>query len=51
MDIKKKLVNTLDANRQMPTLVLHIIDKITDATVQIEESIADTKEGYMLDPQ
>ena len=51
MDFKEKWVNTLHANRQMPTLVLHTMDQIMDATVHIEDSIADTMEGSMLDPQ
>ena len=50
MDFKKKWVNTLCANRWVSTLVLHTMDQITYADVQIEESIEDTMEGSVLDP-
>ena len=51
MDFKKKWVNTLHADRGASTLVLHTNDQVTVATVQIEESLVDTMEGSVLDPQ
>ena len=51
MDFKKKWVNTLYADSGVSTLVLHTNDQVTVATVQIEESLADTTEGSVLDLQ
>ena len=51
MDFKKKWVNTLHADSGVSTLVLHTNDQVTVATVQIEESLVDTMEGSVLDPQ
>ena len=33
------------------TLVLHTMDQVMDTTVQIEESLVNTMEGSVLDPQ
>ena len=33
------------------TLVLHTMDQVMDTTVQIEESLVNTKEGSVLDSQ
>ena len=51
MEFKNKWVNTLYAESRATTLLFHIADQITDATVQLEESLRDFQESAMLDPQ
>ena len=45
VDFKKKLVNTLHADRGASTLVLQTLDQVTNANVQIEESLVDTMQA------
>ena len=44
-------MNTFHASHCTYTLVLHVMDLITETAIQIEESIKETTDDFVLEPQ